>query len=83
MLAEAYSSNMTSHCMVVKISKIVHSFSGLRYECVAEGDSVRYIAFVEVQDAGHNWVFTRREWLGTVPNFIDRFKRTQNYSSGI
>ena len=42
-------------------------------EKTSEEPLSRVITFVEVQNAGHNWVFTRREWLATVPDFINRY----------
>lgn len=88
-LTDTYVQSFSTPCMVTEHSIVTGDvYNGKHFDCTKspispsldtmsqekpEAGVSRYISFVEVQNAGHNWVFTRREWLATVPEFINRF----------
>lgn len=85
-LTDTFVNSFSAPCEGTELSIAAgDAYSGAHFVCkpILSGDTVvgelgdkqlpsRHISFVEVQNAGHNWVFTQREWLATVPDFINR-----------
>ena len=73
-LTDAYINSERYQCTRIETSTSHPALNSVQHDCLDEQyENLRHISFVAVPDCGHNWVFTKRAWLGSVPAFIRRF----------